>query len=219
MLISGTSHPYSPYYKFILARLSSTARNVRHIKNVWKVTEQPPWGGRWTESESEMTRHRAESASTDSSICSYIFLYYGIRDQIRTICVCVCAHTSTRGNRRARNYARWVERRGARAASAGDCWKREFREREREPNWVLALSRKAAERAATVVFHLFQFPDTSQTMENVLPRDDGDGHRHNSPLCHRRCNVMSANALKGPRGKCVQKAIVPPVKQVYESFF
>lgn len=43
--------------------------------------------------------------------------------------------------------------------------------------------------------------------------------RYNSPLCRRQCSVMSANALKGPPGECVQKAIVPPVKQVYESFF
>lgn len=43
--------------------------------------------------------------------------------------------------------------------------------------------------------------------------------RYNSPLCRRQCTVMSANALKGPSGECVQKAIVPPVKQVYESFF
>jgi hypothetical protein len=182
-------------------------------------------GGHWTESESEMMRHRAESESTDSSICSF-FLYYGIRCNIRMrymhiyiyIYIYACVFQGEAIDVHAIMRDEWREE--ARGTSTGlDCWRREFREREREPNWVLALFRKAAKRAATVVFHLFQFPDTSQTMENVLPRDGGDGHRHNSPLCHRRCNVMSANALKGPRGKCVQKAIVPPVKQVYESFF
>jgi len=225
MLISGTSHPYSPHYKIKLAHLSPTARNLRCIKNVWKVTEHPPedtgpkanprWCGIVRNPNQQIPQFAlffyitAFAVIFVCDICIYIYIY---------IYIYACVFQGEAIDVHAIMRDEWREE--ARGTSTGlDCWRREFREREREPNWVLALFRKAAKRAATVVFHLFQFPDTSQTMENVLPRDGGDGHRHNSPLCHRRCNVMSANALKGPRGKCVQKAIVPPVKQVYESFF